>query len=91
VTLQTALNVIDYHLPLREAVEASRIHHQWLPDVALAEPGSLSLETQRRLEALGHTFEAHARFGASEAISVENGLMTGVNDSRSPAGAARGY
>ena len=91
VTLQTALNVIDYHLPLQEAVDAPRIHHQWLPDIVLAEPGAVSAETQRRLEALGHTFEAHKRFGASEAISIENGVMTGVNDPRSPAGAARGY
>jgi gamma-glutamyltranspeptidase/glutathione hydrolase len=91
VTLQTALNVIDHRLPLAEAVSAPRIHHQWLPDVVLAEPGALSAETRRRLEEMGHAIEDHAPFGASEAIEIRAGVMTGVNDPRSPGGAARGY
>jgi gamma-glutamyltranspeptidase/glutathione hydrolase len=92
VTLQTALNVIDYRLPLQAAVDAKRIHHQWLPDVVYAEPGALSPETQRELEAKGHVFQTLERFGASEAIGVgDNGLVTGAHDPRSPAGAAIGY
>lgn len=92
VTLQTALNVIDYGLPLQQAVDAKRIHHQWLPDVVFAEPGALSPETQRELEAKGHSFQTLERFGASEAIAVgADGVITGAHDPRSPAGAARGY
>ncbi|MBG0812201.1 gamma-glutamyltransferase [Methylosinus sp. H3A] len=91
VTLQTALNVIDHHMSLAQAVAAPRIHHQWLPDVVLAEPGALSADTRRRLEAMGHKIEDHAPFGASEAIAISDGVMTGVNDPRSAAGAARGY
>jgi len=91
VTLQTALNVIDHHMSLAQAVAAPRIHHQWLPDVVLAERGALTAETRRRLEAMGHKIEDHAPFGASEAIEISDGVMTGVNDPRSAAGAARGY
>jgi gamma-glutamyltranspeptidase/glutathione hydrolase len=91
VTLQTALNVIDHHMSLAQAVAAPRLHHQWLPDVVLAEPGALSAETRRRLEAMGHRIEDHAPFGASEAIEIRDGAMTGVNDPRSAAGSARGY
>lgn len=92
VTLQTALNVIDYGLPLQQAVDAKRIHHQWLPDVVFAEPGALSPETQQELEARGYAFQRLERFGASEAIGVsKDGLITGAHDPRSPAGAALGY
>jgi gamma-glutamyltranspeptidase/glutathione hydrolase len=91
VTLQTLLNVVDHHMSLEQAVSAPRIHHQWLPDVVLAEPGALTQETRRRLEEMGHSVEDHAPFGASEAIGVEGGVIAGVNDPRSPAGAARGY
>lgn len=92
VTLQTALNVIDYGLPLQAAVDAKRIHHQWLPDVVFAEPGALSPETQRDLEAKGYAFQRLERFGASEAIAVgADGLIAGAHDPRSPAGAALGY
>ena len=31
-TLQTILNVLDFHMPVTKAVEAPRVHHQWLPD-----------------------------------------------------------
>lgn len=91
VTLQTALNVIDHHMSLAQAVSAPRIHHQWLPDVVLAEPGALSPQTRRRLEEMGHKIEDHAPFGASEAIEIDDGAMIGANDPRSAAGAARGY
>lgn len=91
VTLQTALNVIDHHMPLEQAVAAPRIHHQWLPDVVLAEPGALSPQARRRLEEMGHRIEDHAPFGASEAIEIGDGAMVGVNDPRSAAGAARGF
>ncbi|AGY57310.1 gamma-glutamyltransferase [Gloeobacter kilaueensis] len=35
--LQTVLNLLDYKLPLAEAVNAPRLHHQWQPDRLLVE------------------------------------------------------
>ena len=37
--LQVLLNVIDYRMPLGEATHAARVHHQWLPDETMFEPG----------------------------------------------------
>ncbi len=37
--LQVLLNVIDHRMPLAEAVQAPRIHHQWLPDETMVEAG----------------------------------------------------
>ena len=89
--LQTAVNVIDYHMPLQQAVDAPRIHHQWLPDQLFCEPGALSPELRRELTAFGYDVREMRPFGASEAIAVEGDRLVGAHDSRSPAGAAVGY
>ena len=34
---------------LQEAIDAPRIHHQWLPDEVLTEPNALSPDTLRIL------------------------------------------
>ena len=36
--LQVIVNVIDFHMPIDEAVSAPRLHHQWQPDQVFAEP-----------------------------------------------------
>ena len=36
--LQVLLNVIDHRMTIAEAVQAPRIHHQWLPDETMVEP-----------------------------------------------------
>ena len=48
------LNVIDHKMPLQQAVDAPRIHHQWLPDVIHYERHGLSADTIERLKAKGH-------------------------------------
>lgn len=52
--LQVMMNVIDYKMQLQEAVDAPRIHHQWLPDVIHYERNGLSADTIDRLGAMGH-------------------------------------
>ena len=49
IVLETALNVIDYAMQPQEAVDAPRIHHQWLPDEVFAEPFALSPDTTKLL------------------------------------------
>ena len=56
MVLQTILNVIDYGMSISEAVDAPRIHNQWLPDVTNAEPFALSPDTRKILEGMGHHF-----------------------------------
>ena len=55
--LQTILNVVDFQMNIQEAVDAPRIHNQWLPDVTNVERYALSPDTRRALESMGHRFE----------------------------------
>ncbi len=50
ITLETALNIIDYGMAPQEAVDAPRLHHQWLPDEIVAEPYALSPDTRALLK-----------------------------------------
>ncbi len=52
-TLETLLGVVDFGLSTDAAVSAPRIHHQWLPDVLMVEPG-VPDNTRRALERAGH-------------------------------------
>ncbi len=52
--LEILVAVIDHQIPLQDAVDAPRFHHQWLPDTLQAEPGALTPEVTRALEAMGH-------------------------------------
>ncbi len=39
ITLEAIINVIDFrHEPIQDAIDAPRIHHQWLPDKVYIEP-----------------------------------------------------
>ena len=70
ITLQTILNTIDHGMAAQEAVDAPRIHHQWLPDVLYAEPYALSPDTQRLLRDMGYTINEQVPWGAAEMIAV---------------------
>jgi gamma-glutamyltranspeptidase len=91
---QVISNVIDHGMSLERAVYAGRIHHQHLPDVIRAEPFTLSEDTLRRLEELGH--EIQVRSGSSGRVNAilfdrSRGLYEGVADPREYAGLAEGF
>lgn len=52
-TLQTLIGVIDFGLDARQAVEAPRIHHQWMPEVLMVEE-AVPAATKASLKRLGH-------------------------------------
>lgn len=93
ITLETALNIIDYGMPPQEAVDAPRVHHQWLPDEIEAEPYALSPDTAALLKGMGYAIRERRPWGAAEIIAVDHarGLFYGASDSRRPGGAAIGY
>jgi len=92
ITLETILNVVDHDMNIAQAVDAPRIHHQWLPDVVYAEPGAVTPAVRRRLEAMGYRLVEQRPWGAAEAILVgPGGVREGANDARRPAGLAAGY
>lgn len=90
--LQTIINVIDHDMNIQQALDAPRIHHQWLPDELIVEPFGLSTDTLRLLELRGHRFGARPQNVAScEAIMIEErNTRAGASDSRS-SGTPVGY
>ena len=90
---QTVLNVIEFDMPIHKAIEAMKIHHQWLPDRILYEKDLLSPDTVKALEAMGHTMVEREHLGRLMGITVdtENKVYVGASDSSSPDGGAVGY
>ncbi|MEM9931270.1 MAG: gamma-glutamyltransferase, partial [Bacteroidota bacterium] len=54
--LQTLLNVVEFDLPLAEAVNAPRFHHQWLPDMIVHEKEALANGVKEELAEMGYNF-----------------------------------
>src|SRR5262244_622491 len=51
--LQIVLDVIDYRMNVADAVAAPRMHHQWMPDQLLIQPG-VPMPVMQSLAARGH-------------------------------------
>jgi gamma-glutamyltranspeptidase/glutathione hydrolase len=79
--LQTILNVLDFQMPIKEAVEAPRIHHQWIPDELNVED-KLPPETKKSLERRGHTVRERTTLGVVQAVVAKRAKSTGAADSR---------
>ena len=86
-------NVIDYNMNIQDAIDAPRIHHQWLPDELVGEPSGFSSDTQRALTARGHTLGKLRYLGDAEGIMIEEktGVRLGATDPRRSDGLAIGY
>jgi gamma-glutamyltranspeptidase/glutathione hydrolase len=90
--LMTILNVVDFGMNAQEAVDAGRIHHQWLPDRLSMERFAFSADTVKLLQGMGHTINEGGNQGAAQVIvfnQKENMLEGGV-DRRPPDGGAAG-
>ena len=71
--LEIIVNVIDHGMTLQEAVDAPRIHHQWLPDTLAGEPFALSADTVKSLAHMGYRvvpLETWGAGNAAEAIGI---------------------
>lgn len=90
---QTVLNVLAYDMRIDRAIEAMKIHHQWLPDQILYERNLLSPDTRDALEKMGHTLRPTTNIGVLMGITYDAqlGAYVGAADSASEDGAARGY
>ncbi|HEY6802367.1 MAG TPA: gamma-glutamyltransferase [Pyrinomonadaceae bacterium] len=86
-------DVIDFNMNIQQAIDAPRIHHQWLPDEVIGEPFGFSGDTQRALTARGHTLAKPRYLGDAEGIMIESktGMRLGATDPRRSDGAAVGY
>jgi gamma-glutamyltranspeptidase / glutathione hydrolase len=91
--LQAVVNMIDHDMNIQQAIDAPRVHHQWLPDELVYEPLGMSSDTLKVLQGFGHKFpERPANIASMTAIAVEEktGVRLGAIDSRSD-GEAVGY
>jgi len=84
--LNVVLDVTAWNMTGREAVDAPRSHHQWLPDRFDLEADAVPEDVLAKLRAMGHTVRAQGRQGAAHSIWIQPGTGTvfGVNDKREP-------
>ena len=103
ITLEAIVNVIDHGMNIQEAIDAPRIHHQWLPDTVYVEPFGLSPDTERLLAGMGYHLDlgdktwgqaAGILVGGRSLAEIEKGggaRYNGAIDSRAASGEALGY
>jgi gamma-glutamyltranspeptidase/glutathione hydrolase len=92
--LEIVLSVVDFHINIQQAVDAGRIHHQWMPDEIYWEPDGTNPDTRAILEKMGHKFHEKGLDHISDANAVmidpKTGLRQGGSDARR-SGVAAGY
>ncbi len=91
--LNVVLGVTAFGEGVRAAVDAPRIHHQWMPDTASFEEGAATPEVLAALRAMGHaiTVEKPRTQGDAHSILFDASTRTAraANDHRSPDSGAR--
>jgi gamma-glutamyltranspeptidase/glutathione hydrolase len=90
--LMTIINVIDFGMNAQEAVDAGRLHHQWLPDRITVEQFGFSADTLAKLRSMGHTITETDSQGVAEVIVVnpKDNTLEGGLDHRAADGGAIG-
>jgi len=85
------VNVADYGMNIKQAVDFPRFHQQWLPDELMLEPGRFSPDTIALLKSYGYKL-AFGIESDAECITVDDqGIRWGGSDGRNENGAAIGY
>ena len=80
-TLQTILNVFDFHMPLKAAIASPRIHHQWLPNELVVE-NKIPPDTRTSLGRRGHRVREKNSLAVVQAIRVRKSKIAGEADPR---------
>ncbi len=91
--LLTILNVVDFGMNAQEAVDAGRMHHQWLPDRISYEEFAFSADTIVALKNMGHTLQqSNGNQGVAQVIvyNAKDDMLEGGLDRRAADGGAAG-
>ncbi|HSA56171.1 MAG TPA: gamma-glutamyltransferase [Gemmatimonadaceae bacterium] len=85
--LDVMLGVLAFKMDVRQAVDAPRLHHQWLPDTTSIEAGGAAEDVVAALRAMGHRLAVSSRRGQGDAHSITYDGATktayGAHDTRS--------
>jgi gamma-glutamyltranspeptidase/glutathione hydrolase len=89
---QVMMNVMEFGMPIDEAIKAGRFHNQWLPDEIWVEKAALTPERRKELEQMGHKLREVNYMAVVKAIlRLPNGKLQGAADPRNPDDDAKGY
>lgn len=79
------LNVVEFGMSARDAVDTPRLHHQWLPDLATLEADAVAPSILDSLRSMGHVVTMRGRQGDGHTIVVDldTGIAWGAADRRS--------
>nr|HMT09835.1 gamma-glutamyltransferase [Pyrinomonadaceae bacterium] len=89
--MQSVMNVIDFDMDIQKAIDAPRVHHQWLPDSVMYEPDGISPDTTNILVGMGHKLGNAGNIASATGIMrTQDGVWIGAIDRRSD-GVAVGY
>jgi len=82
---EVVLNATAFGMDARQAVDAPRLHHQWLPDEVDFEQDAIPDSTANALRAMGHTVKLGGGQGDAHTIIFDARTKTayGANDHRS--------
>lgn len=89
VNLQVISNILDFDMNPASAVQAPRVHHNYVLDVLRYEEG-VSPDTLELLRSWGHKTRLEASMGSSQTIVIRKGIW-GAADQRRPGAMAVGY
>ena len=91
--LQVVSNVIDFGMNIQQAVNAPRVHHQWLPDHLQIEKDGVTPAVLERLKAMGHDADVGGEQGIAHCIMIDpvTGARLGAADPRDSDAGAIGH
>ncbi|WP_440133866.1 gamma-glutamyltransferase [Chitinophaga sancti] len=84
---QTLMNLLEFDLSPKEAVDAPKFHHQWLPDEVVVEE-DFEKAPLEGLEKMGYKITSKGHIGRTEVIRNVNGQLEAVGDKRGDDSAA---
>ena len=92
--LNVIVNVIDFNMPIQDAIDAPRMDHEWMPDLLRLEKKAITEELIESLKAMGHMMKESSCWRQGDAHSIlidpKAGFYYGAADKRSQ-GSAIGY
>jgi gamma-glutamyltranspeptidase/glutathione hydrolase len=91
--MQVVLNLIAFDMPVQQAVNAPRVHHQWLPDRLTVERDGFATATLDALRAMGHEVRVGGQQGTAHSIAIDRktGARLGAADPRDRDAGAAGH